>query len=294
MVYAIFTQMDVKTIATHNTGFHADDVFAIAILRKLYPSAKIIRTRDLEELRKADIRVDVGFKYNPKTGDYDHHQAGGAGKRASGVEYAACGLIWKHFGEKLCSPEVLKNIDENFVQFIDAEDTGAVNYDEKIPPVTISEIIKLFYPFLNQSNYDELFMQALHFASTLIDRLLEHTKLEEAAKAKVREALKNSKEYVVLEKYLPWKDVVIKESSALYVVYPSVNNEDWSAYAVPISPKSFKARKQFPLSWAGKADEDLAKITGVKDAIFCHNNLFIAKAKTKEGAIKLAKLAINS
>jgi uncharacterized UPF0160 family protein len=39
-------------------------------------------------------------------------------------------------------------------------------------------------------------------------------------------------------------------------------------------------------------DEELQKISGVSDATFCHRGLFLAGAKSKEGAIKLAEIAL--
>jgi uncharacterized UPF0160 family protein len=42
--------------------------------------------------------LDVGDIYNPDQFRFDHHQAGGAGKRENDISYASCGLIWKHFG----------------------------------------------------------------------------------------------------------------------------------------------------------------------------------------------------
>jgi len=36
----------------------------------------------------------------------------------------------------------------------------------------------------------------------------------------------------------------------------------------------------------------LAKVTGVPDATFCHNGRFLAVAKSKEGALKLAEIAL--
>ena len=42
------------------------------------------------------------------------------------------------------------------------------------------------------------------------------------------------------------------------------------------------------------ADIVVAEITGVEDAVFCHNHRFICAAESKEGAIKLAKLALSS
>ena len=57
---------------------------------------------------------------------------------------------------------------------------------------------------------------------------------------------------------------------------------------------SFKNRKDFPTIWAGLRDEKLQKVTGVSDSIFCHRGLFLAVAKSKEGAVKLAKLALSA
>ena len=48
------------------------------------------------------------------------------------------------------------------------------------------------------------------------------------------------------------------------------------------------------MEWAGKKDEELQKITGVSDALFAHRKLFMAAAKSKEGALKLAKIALNA
>jgi len=53
-------------------------------------------------------------------------------------------------------------------------------------------------------------------------------------------------------------------------------------------------RKNFPKLWAGLRDEELQNVTGVPDAIFCHRGLFLAIAKSKEGAIKLAQIAVES
>lgn len=63
-------------IATHNGKFHADEVFAISMLRRLerFADAEIIRTRDAQLLETADVVVDVGGKYDPAAHRYDHHQ----------------------------------------------------------------------------------------------------------------------------------------------------------------------------------------------------------------------------
>jgi len=60
------------------------------------------------------------------------------------------------------------------------------------------------------------------------------------------------------------------------------------------NPMRYENRKNFPEAWAGKRDGELARATGVPDALFCHTNRFLAVAKTKEGALALAKLAIDA
>ena len=64
--------------------------------------------------------------------------------------------------------------------------------------------------------------------------------------------------------------------------------------AVRNDPKTFVNRKDFPKAWAGFGMKNCENITGVSDAVFCHRGLFIAVAKSKEGAIKLAQIAVES
>ena len=65
-----------KTIGTHNGTFHCDEALACYMLKLLpeYIDAKIIRTRDPEQLKSCDVVVDVGGIYNPSMHRYDHHQ----------------------------------------------------------------------------------------------------------------------------------------------------------------------------------------------------------------------------
>jgi uncharacterized UPF0160 family protein len=112
-------------IGTHDGTFHADDVFAVAALRRLDPAAEVVRTRDAERLAACDTRVDVGLAADAGAGDFDHHQPGGAGARASGVPYASFGLVWRAYGAELCgSQRVADEVDERLVQGVDAVDTG--------------------------------------------------------------------------------------------------------------------------------------------------------------------------
>src|SRR5919108_5292128 len=112
-------------VATHPGNFHADDVFAVAVVQLVHGELEIVRTRDPELQAAADVRVDVGGRYDPATGDFDHHQKGGAGERENGIRYASFGLVWREYGESLAgSADAAAAIDERLVAGVDANDIG--------------------------------------------------------------------------------------------------------------------------------------------------------------------------
>ncbi|MBR9701339.1 MYG1 family protein [Candidatus Pacearchaeota archaeon] len=287
-----------KSVAVHNGNFHADDVLAVAILRLLYPKIKIIRTRDPEKLKEVDFRVDVGGKYNPETGDFDHHQSEFTEKRANGIPYASAGLIWRYFGMKLVnSKEGFEYIDEKIIQLIDAEDNGIKPYSTEIVYVyDLRNILDSFNPNWQRKDLDKdkLFEEAVLFATNLLKRELDLAKGIAKADKIIREIIsKSNGDYIVLDSFAPWKKTVIEKSDLKFVISENESNNQWHLHAVPMKENSFDSRKNFPKKWAGLRGEELIKVTGVKDAIFCHKNLFAAGANSKEGAIKLVELALK-
>lgn len=288
---------EIKTIAVHNGFFHADDVFSVAILRLIYPNVKIMRTRDVKELEKADLRIDVGGKYNPETGDYDHHQADFKLKRENAVPYSSVGLIWKHFGnEAVKNKWIFDYLDRTLFQFLDANDSGMDIYKEVIvEPYTISSVIGSFEPSRasGQEEYNLQFQEALNFAFKLLKNEIKNAELIYNAKDVLMRAIKESKskDYVVLENKIEWYELAI--GTNLKFVVDKSTSGDWGAGAVRETIHSFKSKIYFPTSWRGLFGEDLAKITGVKDVVFCHKSGAFAAAKTKEGAIKLVEIALK-
>jgi uncharacterized UPF0160 family protein len=83
-----------------------------------------------------------------------------------------------------------------------------------------------------------------------------------------------------------------KYPEPLYIVRRHEDDGKWQVICAVDDIRSFKNRKDLPAAWAGKHDGELAAITGVPDATFCHNARFIAVAASKEGALKLAELAL--
>jgi len=288
--------MNDKTIVTHNGNFHADDVFSIAAFKCIFPSFKLIRTRDLELIGKADIVIDVGGEYDPDAGRFDHHQRGGAGERENGIPYSSFGLIWQKYGLEICQGNqgVANAVDAGLVSTIDAIDCGHVKGVSQ--GISLSHTISMFNPtWQEESHVDECFDEAVDFALRVLTRFIASANGGISAKKIVAEAIDDAEDprVIVLEKYIPWKRTVHALSEqALYIIYPSQSGQ-WRIQAVPVEPGSFEDRKSLPKQWAGLSDKALQDVTGIDDAMFCHNGLFIAGAESFESTMKMASIALQ-
>jgi uncharacterized UPF0160 family protein len=260
----------------------------------------VVRTRDGREIAAADIVVDVGGVYDETRNRFDHHQVGGAGERENGIPYAAFGLVWEKFGETIThDPVTARRVDTVLVAPIDANDNG-INLSAPVNPgissYELSDVIRAFAPTWLESDResDTAFSEAVAFAKTLLTREIRRAEAYCAGEREVLAVYERSsdKRLLVCDNDLSWKEAVARLPEPLYVIHPQ--GATWHLYCVRDNPHVFKNRKGLPSSWAGLRDEELAGVTGVADAVFCHRNRFMAVAKSKEGAIELAKLALAS
>ncbi len=294
------------TIVTHSSGFHTDDIFAAATLLVLLEKEHeviIVRSRDMSVIEKADYVFDVGGIYDPSTHRFDHHQEGGAGKRENGVPYAAFGLVWNEYGEKISgSLGVKEKIDCALVQPIDAGDNGVQFLETKIKglrPFDVGLITSLYSPTWKEEteNINDIFVKLVYYAKELLQRVIISMKDREEGEKHVLEAYENSedKRLVILDNSrYPWGEVLSGLPEPIFVVYKNITDETWSIKGVRSDLFSFTPRKKLPEAWAGKTGEQLEKITGVAGSVFCHNARFMAVAKTKEGVLQMAQIALNS
>lgn len=303
----IINKKSKKILVTHDGSFHTDDVFACATLSIYLTNAgekfQIIRSRDEEIINSADYVFDVGGKYNAGQNRFDHHQVGGAGKNASDVSYSSFGLVWQKFGTEVAgNKEAALSIERKLVTPVDANDNGIDLYKSnfsEILPYTLQDVISIFSSTaLEDMEKDEQFLKALVWAKEILTReikkandQIEITKIIKGYYEKAED-----KRLIVVDKpkvsrYEIW-DALRDFKEPLFAVYG--DNEDWSVVAMRKEKNSFGNRKDLPKSWAGLRAKELQDITGVKDAVFCHNNLFMTVAKSKEGAIRLAELALQS
>jgi uncharacterized UPF0160 family protein len=288
-----------KILATHNGTFHADDIFSTASLSLLLDgNIKVIRTRDVDIIKSADYVYDVGGEHDPSRNRFDHHQHGGAGKRENGIPYAAFGLVWKTYGKDICgSQEVADKLDESLVQAIDAQDNGVDLFTLKgeVGPYLIENVFDAFRPtWKEEEEYDKPFLEVVEFAKSFLKRAIIRARDSLAAKSFVQKAYEDAtdKRLIIIDGDYPWQSVLMEYPEPLYVV--CFKTGSWRVLCVRKEEKSFENRKSLPEEWAGLRDEEMARASGVPDATFCHNGRFLAVAKSKEGALELAKKALEA
>ena len=307
-------------IVTHGGKFHADDAWAVAVIKVLHPEAELVRTRDQAIIDRGDVVIDVGGIWDPATGRFDHHQKGFSGARQSGVPYASAGLVWREYGGRCVAALALRHagqqlgedtaqqiayaIDADVVQYLDLSDVGAA----KNAPggYGLSAVISGFNPnWLDEQRLGygqpaEAFRlsEFRRAMALLTDVLINSVKYRVGAMLAVEqvrqsEALEGGRLLFLKNSALPWTQLVRKEMpKVLFVVSHSLSENRYLLHTVPMSAESFQARADLPAAWAGLRDAELAAVTGVADATFCHNGRFIAAAKSYEGAYTMALQAL--
>ncbi|KAF2840540.1 MYG1 protein-like protein [Patellaria atrata CBS 101060] len=130
------------------------------------------------------------------------------------------------------------------------------------------------------------------------------------ARAKVHEAFSNRTIYhasgniMVLSEGLPWVDHLYAletatststENQVLYVLFPEGPEPDskWRIRSVSVEGGGFDNRKDLPDAWKGMRDEKLDEISGIKGCVFVHASGFIGGNKTFDGALEMARKAIE-
>jgi uncharacterized UPF0160 family protein len=298
-------------IATHDGSFHADEVFAVATLQLLGEGAsgvpgtvEVLRTRDHELVAGADLRIDVGFRDDPRTGDFDHHQRSFERARSNGVRYASFGLVWREFGAQVCAgdPQVAAAVDATLVQSVDAADSGqrlAELIIDDVHPMTIGGVIgglnarwdETLTPAEERARFD----QAVELARGVLVREVAAVASARRAVRVVEEAIKGAADprLVELPVNAPWKRVLVPAApQALYVIYPK--RQGFGLEGVPRELGSFELRRELPATWAGLEGEELVAATGVEDAVFCHLKRFLVVARSRAGIERLAQLALSA
>ena len=283
-----------KTVVTHSGSFHADDVFSIAAFQLLFgKDVKVVRTRDEEVIAQADYVVDVGGVYDPKNNRYDHHQVN-APVRENGIPYSGFGLVWREYGVEVCKSEVVATaIEKSLVQAVDAGDNGINLYDlrnKETAPYELYQVVGSFAPVWGSTeSKDEAFLEAVEFARGLLSRIIGQKQSEQKMLELVKDVYESAPDKRVLVFDVPVTSTAcIQYPEVLLSVCPddTTANSNWVATAVRKEYGTFENRINFPEAWGGLRNEELARVSGIEDAVFCHKARFCFVTGSKEGVLK--------
>lgn len=290
-------------VVTHSGTFHADDVFASAVLRAALGNFDLVRTRDPAVIEAADIVFDVGGIYDPSTRRYDHHMRD-LPRREDGTPYSSVGLVWRDYGretlkhfvpgiEDRAREIVWRDIDAGIILAIDQADNGVASAS----PGHLALLIETFNPTWDSAQtYDEAFKEASVLADGILERACRQAYAEAKAMALVEEAAEEAADprVIVLDRKLPWEKAVFEGglAHALFVIYPNEDSTAWYCRTIPPEPNSFGQRLSLPETWRGLQEEAFSQAAGIPDGVFCHPAGFICGARSKASTVRLAEQAI--
>ncbi len=264
-------------VATHSGPFHADDVLAWGLVRVFVdPEAELVRTRDPAVLAAADMVFDVGGSFDPATLRFDHHQTAYTGPRSS----AGMVVDWLESAGRV-SASLAAFLRTRASDYVDDVDNGRRETDASVPCfATMVEALNRGAGTLEA--FDAQFRVAGDMATAWVRGLAAGHAEEEAARTVVQAAMADAEargsNVIVLESYVRWKPAYFGFGGADhptdFVAHPGPDGS-WRALAIPPVLGSFDQKVPFPAAWAGLVDGELAAVSGVPGARFCHKNRFI-------------------
>lgn len=254
----------------HAGVFHADDLFCVAMAKRINPDIEVERVFRVPDVADDVIICDIGG------GRYDHHQMD-AETRENGEKYAACTLFFRDFWNLLFPNErTAKSFESTYLVPVERTDNGLGHNP-------LSSFLSSFNPNWDETETsDEKFQQALEATLTVLNTAIRSAEADAKAEAAVSEAVTAAQDgVVVLPQFMPWKSVVCKNEEAKFVVFPS-NRGGFNLQAVPPVASSMDFRIKIP---AETAEAD--------GCTFVHPAGFMATFESEDQAIEAGKELVN-
>eukprot|EP01024_Parvocaulis_polyphysoides_P010503 TRINITY_DN13592_c1_g4_i2.p1 TRINITY_DN13592_c1_g4~~TRINITY_DN13592_c1_g4_i2.p1 ORF type:complete len:334 (-),score=61.10 TRINITY_DN13592_c1_g4_i2:536-1537(-) len=320
------------TIGTHSGTFHCDEALGCWLLQQTnkYKDADIIRSRDPEVLKEADVVLDVGGIYSPDEQRFDHHQAGFNENFGHGfkTKLSSAGLVYKHYGREVLKnilkiPEDDKNVEimyltmyQRFIEAVDAIDNGINQWEGGVGPLyqdstnLASRVSKLNPNWMEDSSPENLYERFLKAVKLTGSEFQEHAEnyynVWLPARNYVEEFINNRKQIdesgaiFRLDKFVPWKEHLFElekemgiEGELKYCLYEDDREHKWRIQAVAVASGSFDSRLALPESWRGKRDEELSETLNLEGCTFVHASGFIGGHNNYEGVLEMARRALT-
>lgn len=254
-------------------------------------------------------------------------------KWANRTKLSSAGLVYAHFGhqvlqamvpeskfkpDELCSEyftALYKFVYENLMEEVDAVDNGVDQWSgENLQrnykkTTTLSSRVSNLNPSWLEENQDtdKIFPKAMEITKYELTDRINGFNSWWAARSIVKKAILERKEYhpsgkvIYFSQFCPWKahvyafeqDKNFKELSENEVLYCVFQGADSCRVQCVSVEGSFENRKSLPKSWRGIRNEELQKVTGLSDAVFCHAAGFISGWGSMESAKKAVEMALE-
>lgn len=108
----------------------------------------------------------------------------------------------------------------------------------------------------------------------------------------------SSGEIIILSQAVPWKEHLFQLEKEMNVL-PSIkyaifeDKDNYRVQCMPVGLGSFVCRLFLPETWGGLRNDALVEACGIEDAVFVHPIRFIGGHKTKDGAVAMARKALE-
>lgn len=245
--------------------------------------------------------------------------------RPDGAPYSSAGLLWAAHGRDAVRAilagwggegvveRVWAEMDEQVVRLVDLADNGlrpvpgfgdegldrAARIADGMALPSLIEILNMPWdadPADRAQAEDERFVKAAEIAGVFLDGRVERIRARVAACDAVLEAHARSADPRVLEldRGMPWQGPAHDaDLPVLFAVYPDKGGDAWMIGCMPPEPGGFAQKLPLPEVWAGLRDAELARVSGVPDAVFCHLKRFVGAARSRQGALAMARIALD-
>lgn len=277
-------------LTVHDGTFHADDVASVALASRLFGGSdkvNIIRTRDPKRFR--GLLMDVG------EGPLDHHgSAYSVG--SNGIPESSLSKLYNIIRNKITPNEAAQAyFRQNVIDPVSKLDNGiALRRGENSLFNWVPGFNRNYSEKKDLTSQDERFKRAVRIAEQILDREIQNS-LADAKTVGLKNAiLQKATNNAVVE--VPAGLDMSKELAGTNAKFILTRYSDgtYKLKCVPKSKRNLYSKKvPFPESWSGLRDKELQQASGIRDAMFCHSNGFLAGFKSRNAAMDAAHQLLN-
>ncbi|KAL7718958.1 Melanocyte prolifeating protein 1 [Entamoeba marina] len=309
-----------KTVGTHLSNFHCDDVTGSVLLWYVngFNEYQLIRTSDQNVLNECDLVFDVGSVYDHSKKRYDHHQRNynETFSPQHNVLLCGCGLLFKHYGNEIIQnvitslhPDVvlttfqinwlMLKVYNMFILPIDGKDNG----------IDINDSPMKYYDYSSLSDR----IRRLNYYAEGPQRLDKFAEAQQIVQKEFIEIVQFLYDFglpsltLVNDNFV--KRFKYNDDGKILVLFSKCNwslileelqlndskkvlGEQWKCTAIS-KTGCFKPLLPFPNNWRGLRDDQLSNECKVEHSIFVHNSGFLAVNKTLEGILQMTTISLQ-